>query len=207
MKLNPMVFYWTIEFKYYISIVKLDLSLGYFGVNAFIEARFYFTLGFSSGGVLFWSAPYAWMPICLSEQSVVHMWYYDLELLSVSLAFYAANTPISRGCFLHYWTFVWQIHWSPVDHSDKWYRLSIFSLVLASTMWVSCWIYSRVYGDLRGHGGHVIWNCSSRNILHASFIFGCRWCYHQPKIHCLSLGYDNVCPFRGTFCEVCVIFG
>ena len=50
---------WTIESKYDIPNVKLDLRIGYFGVNAFIEARFYFTLGFSSGGVLFWSAPSA----------------------------------------------------------------------------------------------------------------------------------------------------
>ena len=170
MKRSPMV-NWTIESKYDIPNVNLDLRLGHFGVNVFIEARFYLTLGFSSGGVLFLVGT-----VCLSEPSVVHMWYYDLEKLSVSLAFYAANTPISRGCYLHYWTFVWQIHWSPVDYSDMWYRLSIFSLVLASTMWVSCWIYSRVYGDLRGYGGHVMWNCTSRNILHASFIFGCRWC-------------------------------
>ena len=52
MKRSPMV-NWTIESKYDIPNVKLDLRLGYFGVNAFIEARFYFTLGFSRGGVLF----------------------------------------------------------------------------------------------------------------------------------------------------------
>ena len=51
---------WTTGSKYDIPNVKLDLRLGHFGVNAFIEARFYFTLGFSSGGVLFfWSAPSA----------------------------------------------------------------------------------------------------------------------------------------------------
>ena len=82
MKRSPMV-NWTIESKYDIPNVKLDLRLGHFGVNAFIEARFYFTLGFSSGGVLFFLVG----NVCLSEQSVVHMWYYDLEMLSVSLAF------------------------------------------------------------------------------------------------------------------------
>ena len=135
-----------------VLIVKQDLRLRHDGIIVFIEACFYLTLGFWGGGVLFWSAPYAWMPVCLSQESVVHMWYHDLDMLSVSLAFWAANTPISRGCFLHYWTFV---HWSPVDYSDKWYRPSIFSLMLASTRWVICWIYSRVYSDLRGHGGHA----------------------------------------------------
>ena len=67
MKRSPMV-NWTIESKYDIPNVKLDLRLGYFGVNAFIEARFYFTLGFSSGGVLVLVGT-----VCLSEQSMVHM--------------------------------------------------------------------------------------------------------------------------------------
>ena len=170
-----MISCWTSESKYDISIVKLDLRLRYSGANVFIEARFYFTLGLSSGGVLFWPVPYAWLTICLSQESVVHMWYPDLEILSL-LAFCAANTLISRWCFLHYWTFVRQIHWSPVDYSHKWYRLSIFSLTLASTRWASCWIYCRVCGDLRGRGGHVMWNCTSRNISYASFIFGGCWC-------------------------------
>ena len=123
-------------------------------------------------GSVFLSTPYAWMPICLSQKSVVHLWCHDLEMLSVSLAFCTANTPISRVCFLHYWIFVRQIHCSPVDYSDKWYRPSIFPLMLASTRLVSCWIYSRVYDDLRGHGDHVMWNCTSYKISHASFIFG-----------------------------------
>ena len=157
-------------------MINCKTGVCYSGVTVFIEARFYFTLGFSGGGVLFWSTPYAWLTICLSQESVVHMWNPDLEILSVSLAFCAANAPISRGCFLHYWTFVRQIHWSPVDYSDKWYRFWIFSLTLASTSWVSCWKYCRLYGDLRGHGSHVMWNCTSRNISHAPFIFGGGWC-------------------------------
>ena len=151
------------------------MRLGYSGANVFIEARFYFTLGFSSGGVLLWPAPYAWVTICLSPKSVVNMLHPDLEIPFL-LAFCAANTPISRGCFLHYWTFVRQIHWSPVDYSHKWYRLSKFFLMLASTRRVSCWIYFEGCGDLRGRGGHVMWNCTSQNISHTSFIFGGCWC-------------------------------
>ena len=64
MKRSPMV-NWTTGSKYDIPNVKLDLRLGHFGVNAFIEARFYFTLGFSSGGVLFFLVG----AVCLSEQS------------------------------------------------------------------------------------------------------------------------------------------
>ena len=154
---------WTKESKYHIVIVKLDML---FWRHCVYRGSFLFHTG-----LLKWRSAFSVGTVCLD--AYLHMWYHDLEMLSVSLAFCAANTPISRGCFLHYWTFV---HLSPVDYSDKWYRLSIFSLMLASTRWVSCWIYSRVHCELRGHGGHVMWLCTIRNISHASFIFCGRWC-------------------------------
>ena len=100
------------------------------------------------------------------------------------ISLYAANTPISRGCFLHYWTFVWQIHWSPFDYSDKLYRLSIFSLVLVSTMWVSCRF--NIWSSVR-------W-------------FKRPWRPCDVKLY-YCLGYDNSLHIPWDFLWVCVIFG
>ena len=52
-----------------------------------------------------------------------------------------------------YWTFVWGIHWSPVNSPNKsqWRGALMFPLVYPST---NGWVHNRVAGGLRRHHSH-----------------------------------------------------
>ena len=55
--------------------------------------------------------------------------------------------------FPHYWPFVWGIHWSPVNSSNKgqWHGALMFSLIRAG---INGWVNNREAGDLRCHHSH-----------------------------------------------------
>ena len=152
-----MVSCWTCESKYDISIVKLDLRLHvcYSGVPLSIEARYCFTLGFSIRGVPF-SVGTVCLDIHLPVTTVcgahVILWrrnascvisllcgkYTDQSwVLSALLDLCVANPLITR-------LLPWQVVWT----------CAFFFHVSRNN--ISCWIYGRVYGDLRGHGRYVL---------------------------------------------------
>ena len=55
--------------------------------------------------------------------------------------------------FPHYWPFVRQIHWSPVNspHKGQWHGALMFSLICA---WINGWVNNHEAGDLRRHHTH-----------------------------------------------------
>ena len=55
--------------------------------------------------------------------------------------------------FPRYWSFVWGIHWSPVNspHKGQWRGTLMFSLIC---VWINGWLNNREAGDLRRHRAH-----------------------------------------------------
>ena len=55
--------------------------------------------------------------------------------------------------FPRYWTFLWGIHWSPVNspHKGQWRGALLFSL---SCTWIKGWVNNHEAGDLRRHYAH-----------------------------------------------------
>ena len=55
--------------------------------------------------------------------------------------------------FPRYWSFLWGIHWSPVDspHKGQWRWALMFSLISA---WINGWVNNREASDLRRHRAH-----------------------------------------------------
>ena len=62
--------------------------------------------------------------------------------------------------FLHYWPFVWRIHWSPVNSPQKgqWHWSLMFSLIWA---WINSWVNN---SEADGTPSHPLWHhCNDMN--------------------------------------------
>ena len=111
--------------------------------------------------------------------------------------------------FLRWWSFVWGIHWSPVNssHKGQWWEALIFSLICRS---INIWENNCEAGDLRCHFAHydamVIWNnyktINSQQIPRLAFTgelwvcecFRAKWLFHKKRALYLPFGI----LFKGT---------
>ena len=83
-------------------------------------------------------APNVWNPVS-------HALPYELEKIKASV--------IKWKHYLCYWSFMQEIHRSPVNspHKGQWRGALMFSLICA---WISGWINNNKTGDLRHHGAY-----------------------------------------------------
>ena len=94
----------------------------------------------------------------LSMLDVVTFLIFDEELLlniawDWSAESYVMMTSPKWKHFPRYWSFVWGIHWSPVNspHKGQWRGTLMFSLIC---VWSNDWVNNREAADLRRYHAH-----------------------------------------------------